>query len=58
MMTFLPGNCTNNLCCYVFQHPITRWIARYIVDPPEKNYEKDMAMIDMEARKSQLRYVL
>lgn len=58
MMTFLGGSCTNNLCCYVFQHPISRWIARYLLDPPEKNYEKDMALLDLEVKKSEMRYVL
>uniref|UniRef100_A0A8D2MEQ8 NADH dehydrogenase [ubiquinone] 1 beta subcomplex subunit 5, mitochondrial n=1 Tax=Zonotrichia albicollis TaxID=44394 RepID=A0A8D2MEQ8_ZONAL len=37
------------------KHPITRWIARYVLDPPEKNYEKDMALLAVEVRKSELR---
>ncbi|NWX38301.1 NDUB5 dehydrogenase, partial [Notiomystis cincta] len=38
-----------------YKHPISRWIARYLLDPPEKNYEKDMALLDVEARKTELR---
>lgn len=58
MMTFLLGNCRNNLCFYIFQHPISRWIARYLLDPPEKNYEKEMAVLHVEAKKTQMRYVI
>jgi len=42
---------------YIFQHPISRWIARYLLDPPEKDYEKQMALLDIEAKKTELRYV-
>ncbi|NXX38068.1 NDUB5 dehydrogenase, partial [Tricholaema leucomelas] len=38
-----------------YQHPITRWIARYLLDPPEKDYEKELAMLDVEAKKTELR---
>lgn len=58
MITRLLGYCMNNLCFYIFQHPISRWIARYVLDPPEKNYEKQMALLDVEAKKTELRYVL
>lgn len=42
----------------LFQHPITRWIARYLLDPPEKDYEKELAILDVEAKKTELRYVI
>ncbi|XP_025950633.2 NADH dehydrogenase [ubiquinone] 1 beta subcomplex subunit 5, mitochondrial [Dromaius novaehollandiae] len=38
-----------------YKHPISRWIARYLLDPPEKNYEKAMALLDVEAKKTELR---
>uniref|UniRef100_A0A8C6XCH0 NADH dehydrogenase [ubiquinone] 1 beta subcomplex subunit 5, mitochondrial n=1 Tax=Naja naja TaxID=35670 RepID=A0A8C6XCH0_NAJNA len=36
-------------------HPISRWIARYIQDPPEKEYEKEMARLYVEYEKKKLR---
>ncbi|XP_066476712.1 NADH dehydrogenase [ubiquinone] 1 beta subcomplex subunit 5, mitochondrial [Tiliqua scincoides] len=38
-----------------YPHPITRWIACYLLDPPEKDYEKGMAIINNEAQKTELR---
>uniref|UniRef100_A0A8C3RZL7 NADH dehydrogenase [ubiquinone] 1 beta subcomplex subunit 5, mitochondrial n=1 Tax=Chelydra serpentina TaxID=8475 RepID=A0A8C3RZL7_CHESE len=37
------------------KHPITRWIACYLLDPPEKEYEKMLAIVDLEAKKADLR---
>ncbi|KAM3834797.1 NADH dehydrogenase [ubiquinone] 1 beta subcomplex subunit 5, mitochondrial [Vipera latastei] len=38
-----------------YKHPISRWIARYIHDPPEKEYEKQMARLHIEYEKKKLR---
>ena len=38
-----------------YKHPISRWIARYLLDPPEKNYEKEMAFLHIEAKKAEMR---
>uniref|UniRef100_A0A6B2F2T4 NADH dehydrogenase [ubiquinone] 1 beta subcomplex subunit 5, mitochondrial n=1 Tax=Bothriechis nigroviridis TaxID=88079 RepID=A0A6B2F2T4_BOTNI len=38
-----------------YKHPISRWIARYIHDPPEKEYEKGMAKLYFEYEKKKLR---
>ncbi|XP_054839129.1 NADH dehydrogenase [ubiquinone] 1 beta subcomplex subunit 5, mitochondrial [Eublepharis macularius] len=37
------------------KHPISRWIAYYLLDPPEKHYEKCLALIHAEVEKAELR---
>ncbi|KAL8188058.1 UNVERIFIED_CONTAM: NADH dehydrogenase [ubiquinone] 1 beta subcomplex subunit 5, mitochondrial [Gekko kuhli] len=37
------------------RHPITRWIAYYLLDPPEKTYEKILAFLHAEMEKIELR---
>ena len=38
-----------------FKHPVPRWIARTFFDGHEKNCEKSMAILQMEAKKAELR---
>lgn len=42
-------------CLLLFQHPITRWIARNVYRSLEESYETGMAVVYRENEKRQLR---
>lgn len=41
-----------------FQHPITRWLARYVYGDPQQEYEKYLHYLYEEDEKKKIRYCI